>query len=394
MSQIHGAFWLLICYFIFALLVLWVDPYFLNYPDISKVCSVARLSLGVCQREAMAVAAYSTATLAMALLISTALNRASTTQTSKEFPLDDVAARSLLLLFLFGVSIVLVAHILERSSASLPYDVRIPPREGAFISLENLCWPILLQLLFWTKDGALRPIIVSFLIMIVALSPFRAVLFAVVYFGAVIPLSSWLLTNPLRTRRAVWLTGSALTLTVTILALAIAFQTQTRIERSAWSNAGSRQPAALFNALISRGLSPLFQAELVAQVVETEPAAVPTFVQTVAAKFRLSSRPNLNEYIYSMLYQSEGEGQTTSLFFGEAVANSAAWPVYWMFSAPLFLVLLYVFTRSYADVGILVAIALWRGAMGGLFDVLPALILQLGFCISLAWSARAKRRGW
>jgi hypothetical protein len=392
MSYIYSSFCLLILYFIFAFLVLCVVSDLSRYADITETCTLAGQSLGTCRWGAMAVAAYSVATLTMALLVGTALFHASTSRAVPRFPLDNVAARSLLLMFLVVVSIVLVAHNLERSSVPSPPNVRIPPRQSALISLENLCWPVLLQLAFWTRDKALRAIIVSFLAIIVALSPFRAVLFAIAYFGVITPLAAWLLTTPAQKRRTVWLAGSALALVAITLALAIGYQTETRVERSRLDIGETPQRGELLTAFVSRGLNPLFQAKLVAQVVATDSVAVPSFVQTVTAKLRLSSGPSLNQYLYAMLYNTKEEGQTTSLLFGEAAANSTAWPVYWMFAAPLFLILLYGFTRNYADMGILVAVALWRGAMGGLFDVLPALVLQLAFCAVLALSSRAKLR--
>ena len=59
------------------------------------------------------------------------------------------------------------------------------------------------------------------------------------------------------------------------------------------------------------------------------------------------------------------------------------------FSAPLVLLLAFMTLRGVVDMPVLFAIALWRSAMGGLFDILPALVLQVAFCFLLVWCARA-----
>jgi hypothetical protein len=393
MIYIWGSLGLLIAYVGSALLAIHVIPDLAAFEDVDLTCRAAALDLESCRRGAECVGWLLLATLIAVCFVAYALDRTRHSDIARTYPLDATMPQCLLLAFLLALAVVLILHNAERVGPVEPADVRIPPRESTFISLENLAWPVLLQLLLWTRIGALKATIIAFLSAVIALSPFRAVLFAALYFGAAIPLVSRLCARPPRARGLPRRAMAGLAVTVAALALGIIYQTQTR--RLQAVDAGedlSLQPAGLIDALASRTMTPLFQAELAARIVAAQPSGVPTFVDTVASKFSRNNVMNLNKWLYGTLYQTNTGGQTTSMLFGEAVANSGQWPGYWLFSAPLLLILVYIALRNFLDIQVLVAVALWRGAMGGLFDVLPAFVLQLAFCLALGWVFAADRR--
>jgi hypothetical protein len=231
-----------------------------------------------------------------------------------------------------------------------------------------------------------KAVFAAFLAAVAALSPFRAVLFAMLFFGAVAPLVAWAWSQR-AVSKAKWRALAALLCMVALSAIAMGYETLVR-ERM-YAGDASVQPAALAEGLVSRALTPFFQADLAAVVVARHAEAVPDFIDTMASKFRRDGVTNLNQRLYALLYQGGSEGQTTSMLYGEAVANSAYWPFWWAFSAPLLLLVIFFALRGTVAMPMLFAIALWRSAMGGLFDILPALILQVGFCLLLVASERA-----
>jgi hypothetical protein len=109
-------------------------------------------------------------------------------------------------------------------------------------------------------------------------------------------------------------------------------------------------------------------------------------------KLGIAKGDNLNEFLYRRLYSGGGIGETTSLLIGEAAANSLVSGLFWSVSALIVLVLICWSTSRFMDIGVLIGIAAWRGSMGGLFDVFPALVLQVVFCALLVlWRINSSR---
>jgi hypothetical protein len=53
-------------------------------------------------------------------------------------------------------------------------------------------------------------------------------------------------------------------------------------------------------------------------------------------------------------------------------------------AAPLLLVLIWVVLRKLeVDASLLIGLAIWRGSLGGLIGVMPALAIQLGLYVAL-----------
>lgn len=381
MPYIFAALGLMIVHALGAFFAIRLVPGIADYEDIARICNVAGLGLADCRQGAASVALVSVACLAAVGLVTWVLDRSTGKRAAEGRPLDTAWSRWLALGLLTALTVVLVLHNIERAGASGSSTVRVPPRESAFISLENLCWPLLLQLLAWTRVTAMKATIVAFIGAVIALSPFRAVLFAAAFFGAVVPLAA----RARRERAARNRVGRTVLIGLASVAAlgsaAIVYQTDAR-RLQATATAG------LVDALVSRAASPFFQGELARQVASMQQRALPTFIDTMASKFQRGAVINLNQRLYAMLYESQAEGQTTSMLVGEAAANTRLSPAFWVFSAPIFLILFHLASRRWLDLQVLIGVALWRCSMGGLFDVLPALALQIGFCALLGWNGR------
>ena len=244
--------------------------------------------------------------------------------------------------------------------------------------MESLAWPLLLQLVLWSWRIHLRFVLVGFLAAIAAISPFRNTIFSMLYFGFLIPLGTILVGHSLSRRNK--LIRFAAVGTLLLVLLIVLYQTGRRFEHAEYEVSSDQSRVAVIErGLTSRALTPFFQAALVDRLVQSQ-QPLPSFLTSIAQKIHLGYQ-NLNEYVFSVIYY--GNGQTTTLYYGESVANTSIPPIFWQFAAPLALVLGYFLLRPVCDVGALIAVALWRSSMGGLFDVVTALSLQLGFCLAL-----------
>ena len=247
------------------------------------------------------------------------------------------------------------------------------------MSMESLAWPLLLQLVFWSRQIRWKCLLAVFLAAIVAISPFRSTLFAILYFGVLVPISTKITANKFASRKTKVLGLVAALALLLFMSLAVVFQTNFRV--GAETPPGDRI-AAIKQALIFRGFAPFFGAAFVDHLAASQ-QPLPDFLASVEQKFRFGTM-NLNEYVAKALFGGDGLYQETTSFFGESVANASIPPIFWEFAAPLALVLTYYLVRPVCDIGVLIAIALWRSSMGGLFDILPALVLQIAFCIILS----------
>lgn len=383
MSQVYGALLLLVIYFCAVLLTLAVSTDVTSLPDIARVCNVASLSSNACQAAAISVAAQELTAIALVVVVTIGLERKAvqtnsvTTRRTEDFE----QSHSLVFLLLVAVTAVLTIHNIRHD----PTGGRIPPSESALISLESLAWPLLLQLVFWTRQIRWKVTLIAFLAALAAISPFRSPLFSIFYFGALIPFATMLAVGNFMSQRTRVISVVAMMGLILFTSLVLLYQTNSRYSDQDVPSYQSR--LALVEAgLASRGVSPFFQAALVKRLALKE-EALPGFLASIGQKFRADT--NLNEYIFKTIYGNDGIGQTTTLYYGESIANTRISPIFWAFAGPLALVLTYFLLRPFCDVGLLIAIALWRSSEGGLFDVITALALQLGFCLVLRYSQPA-----
>jgi hypothetical protein len=127
---------------------------------------------------------------------------------------------------------------------------------------------------------------------------------------------------------------------------------------------------------------PLFQAHL-ARAYDFDPR-MPTLADDLLTKLRLRRALDFNSYLFAATHEGISLGEVTSLYFGEAAVRTTSDPIVWSVAAPLLLVLIWVVLRKLeVDASLLIGLAIWRGSLGGLIGVMPALAIQLGLYVAL-----------
>lgn len=286
---------------------------------------------------------------------------------------------------LLTVFILLAAHItwIALNDTQLSRIGAIT-RQSSFLSLENLIWPLLLQLMNSSKSMKFKFLYFSLLLPVISFSPYRGVLFAVMVFGFCLPLlavsanskGKW--TTLFRQRRTL-IAGGVVLLVAMLLLSSIYTDTRNRSSGAVATQAQQDSPSKLKQRLAY----PLFQAHFAERAAEYEP--LPTVWDEVLVKLRLVSKPNLNEYLYGSVYGEGTAGEMTSLYYGEAVANGISSPLIWIVTGPMLLVALWLaLQRRGYEIGTLVGIAIWRGSLGGVATVLPALLIQIVAIVALS----------
>lgn len=388
MSPVYGALALVTAYFAgTGVLLSWVD--LTLFTDVGLTCDASHLALGPCQAKALRVAFDSAVAAVLSLLFALSLQTGKTRERNDKPALGQTSFELPVLALFAAITLVLVFHFFHHQRA--PIDgVRIPQNEAWSISIENLTWPLLLQLAFWTDNWRSKIVFLAFLTAIVALSPFRNIVFVLLYFGALVPMATMLIRQRMSRQARLLLLGVAVM--ATIVGGTIMFiQTMGRYTSAALSSEPQAIPIAeVARAITSRSIVPLVQAVMAEQLSSL--SDLPNAKDGLLRKLRLSNAENLNEFLYKRIYAGGDIGEATSLLYGEAAANSGLCGAYWTFSALILLVLVGRFAEDYIDIGVLIGVAIWRGSMGGLFDVLPALILQVAFCAALmAWKVYGSR---
>lgn len=382
MAQIYGAFVLLSVYFSAALLILIFSPDLMTLSEIARTCNAAGFLDGRCQAAATDVAAQGLIALGMVIVVTIGFERKSLRDSVVYHSIEPFeASRGLTLLLLAAVAAVLAVHNARHEATGLNGQ-HYRAAQSALVSMENLAWPLLLQLTFWSRQVWWKIVFVAFLAAIAAVSPFRNAIFSMFYFGVAVPFGTMLIAGSSLSRRTRVLSSVATMALFLCASLIVLYQTGRRFESNEYQATPVPSRLALIElGLASRALTPFFQATLVDRLARSR-QALPDFLASFEQKFQLGYQ-NLNEYVYKILY--DGVGQTTTLYYGESAANTRVAPIFWDFGAPLALVLTYFLLRPICNVGILISIALWRSSMGGLFDVITALSLQLGFCLVLSY---------
>jgi len=352
-----------------------------EFPGIATICRLATETAAECSAGAIQAGWIMIAGAGLAGAIAWPALRALRASAAATVG-DSWAAR----LFLVAVIALLAIHVgfhFDHGPAGSREEAIA--RVSHLISAENLAWPLLLQLASTQSTLRSRLLYLAVAFYIAGLSPFRGVLFAVVLFGVMLPLAGHLLERANRTRwRSAITNAIGLAIACAALGYLVYAQTATRLGPSPGSH-------MLEQTLRERVASPLFQAHLAERLSAFTP--LPDMGQEVRRKLRLTSEPNLNEFLYRRIYGDDYFGETTSLFYGEALANSSSYPLVWAALAPLLLIWGWVVLRRRGfDAGVLFGLALWRGSLGGLATVLPALALQLSALLAIyLLQSRARR---
>lgn len=382
------------------------------FGDIALACNATLTPLGQCRLDAIAAGWQTLAGLSLAALILLAtllLEQSKSKQVRPALP-PGVFSRSLLYrAFLIGVVLLLIGHFVARLTEPFQAErLAMLAEEGRFTSLENLVWPLLLQLYVSERSRIARYLSLALILVIASLTFYRAMLLGVLVFGVGLyaleifwhmacKRRHWRRLLPILTERI--LVGLAVTVVFVSAVKADSANRKTFVNAVAQEQA-QNDTGGIPNANLHLGLRrvlqritfPLYQASLAEKMAATN--ELPNLQTGLARKFHLSDKPNLNEYLYRALYSFHPVGQTTSLTYGEAAAWSSAPPLVWVATAMLLLGLLALVGRKWGvPIGVLVGLAIWRGFSGGVIDILPSLALQLigVILITKTTSLRQKR---
>jgi hypothetical protein len=279
--------------------------------------------------------------------------------------------------------VVIVTALYVLGEARNPLPLR---REDAFlwystaISLGNLIWPLFLQLAIISSNWKWRLFFLCLVSLIVAFSPFRGVFFAVGVFGVLLPLLEHVIAQikayGLKSRQVAIYAG-VFSICAAVAALQLAIDTKGRP-----SNLAGGRSAEFAAKLGQRVAIPLFQAHL-ARAYDFDPR-MPTLADDLLTKLRLRRALDFNSYLFAATHEGVALGEVTSLYFGEAAVRTTSDPIVWSVAAPLLLVLIWVVLRKLeVDASLLIGLAIWRGSLGGLIGVMPALAIQLGLYVAL-----------
>jgi hypothetical protein len=253
---------------------------------------------------------------------------------------------------------------------------------AAALSLDNLIWPLCLQLANNAITTRWRILFLSLLAPLVAVSPFRGVILAVAIFGIALPVVereiAHIRSNGFRSRRAaIYL--SLLLIGVGGMTAQLVVDTQ---KRPTSLRVGGGIIPQLVEKLGQRVAMPLYQAHL-AQAHDLD-QQLPSISDELLTKLRLRRAVGINGYLYAMLHDPMSYGETTSLYFGEAALRTIAPPLIWCVVAPFMLILLWALLRRFGyATATLIGIAIWRGSLGGIVAIVPALTFQLALFMLL-----------
>lgn len=399
------------------------------FPKLAAVCQIDGLGPLACSAAAVHVGLVSTATLAIAALASLVLAR------GRRRPDDLRIDPSITRIVLLGAMLLVLAHLLMRElrTAQIARTDEIATY-AAYISLESLAWPLLVQMLAVERNDGVRVQILAVLVALMALSPFRSELLSILAFGLAAPLLAdiwrrrgdrW--PRAELTRIAAW-GGLAVA-----LAACVVWSTSTRgdgddpptqadiatwharldavwetnVAPPIWTRSDPLPPVPLdlrrqfpdptrpeappvplerqtpeWPAIVQRIVAPVFQASALARHGDE---ALPGPLDEIGNKLHIARSPTLNQYLYQKYFGTGDVGQTTTLYYGEAVAYFPWMPVLWMIAAPLGLIVLWlVLRRTVVDAQTLFGIAVWRSSLAGVITILPSLVVQTAALIGMA----------
>lgn len=412
-----------------------------TFPAIVQACGLNLLGGGACTADAARIGVYAVLAYLTVLACGIALYRRSDRRGDTISIALPATAIRVVLIATFAVVLVHLGVLVagpafaSRSDENLHY--------GALVSIENLLWPLLLQLYVSQPDARLRAAVLAALLAVMALSPYRSASLAIMTFGFAVPLAATLW----QTARAgwprglvlAWLRQAALAVVIgavvawggyvgtvtrfpSLLVLDLSEAAEIRARNRPPVTIPAKQPetpppapaaavespqpppappptvlptgtvtapppAGIGARMAQRIVFPLYQAAIVGKLATLVP--LPSLSNEFGRKFRLTEEPTLEEFLFRRIYGGTGTDQTTSLFYGEAVAYFPGPPLAWMILGPLTLVFAALLLRR---AGIASAttlgVALWRSSFSGLTPVLPALLIQLASLAAMAWSGR------
>jgi hypothetical protein len=352
-----------------------------DFPEILHACVQTGVPASDCRSNAIAAAVFTVATfVGVAACVLWIWRRCPGMEAGA--PVVLALATELLLTACF----LLIAVHLTLHELGPAYASRIDQLAhlSAFISIEDLLWPLLIQLFLIERNLRMRVAILASLMLILALTPYRAVAFAIFTFAFLLPLfsalcdisrakSTYSLFDIVSKIAVVSVVGCALLLQ----GIADSGNRVITAKPQSVGNQGSAIERRAMAQIRQRLAFPPYQAAIAKRLSQT--VSLPTITDELERKVHLTDKPNLNEYIYSLIYPGRGlVGETTSLYYGEGAAYFGRAGILWALGAPLLLVVAWALLRKAdIDASAILGIALWRSSFAGLITVLPALLLQL-----------------
>src|SRR5579872_3052158 len=373
------------------------------FPELLVNCGRAGLGEAACSSGAHKVGLVSVGAGALALIVTIAAACWKAPWAKRAEQYHPTVVR-----FLLAVSAAVVSAHLGAQYFG-PADLtpfRLLQRYSGYISIENLLWPVLVQVLVLQRDMSSRLQVLAILLPITAVTPHRAVVVAIFIFGFALLLVAdfWQVLESRTTTRAVHRFTAQLAIVVVAAGcFTSSFYFQSRNRSLDWSPvkapvfvgaappvmpgifgdrswAGSGQevkPLApgVWTDVARRTIHPLVQGAMVENIALSR--SLPTILDEMKRKLRLATAPTLNEFIYALCYGDSGVGQATVLYYGEAIAYWPLPPITWMILAPLVLVgICFGLRKRGIVVSTIVGIGLWRGSLAGMVTLLPAMVLQ------------------
>lgn len=338
-----------------------------SLPDVDLVCTQLAETPELCRAAAVHVGNTTLAGLSLALALMLLLGRVRAIQ-PRQIPSSRILVAAAIAT---ATGIVIWAALSRLQAGPSPSRIDAITSSALVISFGNLAWPFLLLLAERSESFRDRAVYFLLALVIATLSPFRAVVLAVMVFGGLMPLARFLFARS-SSRELILKVGLAVIGIACITGGALVLQTAERLP----TGETSEDTTSVAMKLGQRIAYPLYQAHVAEQLASV--SSLPGPFDEVLSKFRVSGKESMNAALYDSVYGEGHVGQMTTLYYGEAAANTALNPIFWIFAAPMLLFGTWLlFQRSGLDIGILVGVAIWRGSMGGLVSIVPAFLIQV-----------------
>ena len=359
-----------------------------SFYDIVRVCNAAMLAESDCKQAA----ANTGLTQCLAAICVMALLWALPARRDHYVYLTDFSAS----IAFAGIGAIVVSNAtlnlgFELSKPFPLFREMIYSGNPATGSINNLLWPLIIQLANSSPNMRWRVAFLSLLVPIAVHSPFRGVILCIGLFAGIVPLTIYF--------RSQWRYSLSYTSKIIKICIAVSIIFLSLITVIAYDTASrklnmntDRQNAdvQVNEKLAQRIMMPLFQGGLAAS--RAFDPGVPTISEEIAGKLRILEIKSLNAYLFNIT--NEGDtGEMTSLYYGEAVTRTIGPPIIWSIVAPLSFILAWLFfLKSDLDMSTIFAIALWRASLGGWVELLPSLCIQVTAMILLASLVRKTGR--
>jgi hypothetical protein len=346
-----------------------------SYVDIMVICRLLVETTEQCSQPAVYAGWVGCWSAIILLILLFAVNRKHAPQC-----FNKVGGAAFVTIAPLCIAVVACHFVLELRSPWPIYREEIFKYYAAALSLGNLLWPLCLQLAINSMDLKWRISFLCVLAPILAFLPFRGVLFAVAIFGIIIPSFEYAFRQVRRygvRSKQVAMCGFFLTVCLSAIILQLSIETRERPTDLKIAGGFGKQIAERLGQRIA---IPLFQAHF-AERHELDPG-IPTLADELLTKLRLRTATSANGFLYAKSHGGVSFGETTSLYFGEAVLRTTSIPIIWSVVAPWLLILLWTALRGVGyETGALVGIAIWRGSLGGAVSILPSLSIQIALLI-------------